>query len=298
MNHLLVRLKSSTAIAVILLIGVTAVWGWTFLGVKDAVSKMPVMDFLAIRFSIAAGTMILLRPKAIINISRRQLWHGIILGMMLGSAYITQTFGLQITSPATAGFITGMAVVLTPIVAWLVIKERIRFVTWVGVGLATTGLALLSLHGWVFGKGELLVLICAFCLAGHITGLGKWSSSHETYGLALVQIAMATIICLAAAAPGGIVAPPDSMVWITIGITAVLATSVAFIVQTWAQKLISSTQTAVILTMEPVFAGIFATTIGGEVLTPRAIVGAVCVIAAMLIVQLKAGSGTLAVHEP
>ena len=256
------------------------------------------MDFLAIRFSIAAGTMILLRPRAISNISRRQLWHGTILGIMLGSAYITQTFGLQITSPATAGFITGMAVVLTPIVAWLVVKEKIRFITWIGVALATIGLALLSLHGWVFGKGELLVLICAFCLAGHITGLGKWSSSHETYSLALVQIVIAALICLAAAAPGGITAPPDYMVWITIGITAILATSVAFVVQTWAQKLISSTQTAVILTMEPVFAGIFATAIGGEVLTPRTIVGAICVITAMMIVQLKAGSGTLAVHEP
>lgn len=298
MNHLFIRLKSSTGIAVILLIGVTAVWGWTFLGVKDAVLKMPVMDFLAIRFSIAAVTLILLRPKAISKISRRQSWHGIILGVLLGLAYITQTFGLQITSPATAGFITGMAVVLTPIVAWLVVKEKIRFVTWVAVGLATIGLALLSLQGWVFGKGELLVLLCAFCLAGHITGLGKWSSLHETYGLAMIQITVAALICLAAAAPGGIVAPPDFTVWITVGVTAILATSVAFVVQTWAQKLISTTQTAVILTMEPVFAGIFATTIGGEVLTPRSIVGAVCVITAMLIVQLKAGSGTLAIHEP
>ena len=298
MNHLLVRLKSSTGIAVILLIGVTAVWGWTFLGVKDAVLKMPVMDFLAIRFSIAAVTLILLRPKAISRMTRRQLWHGIILGVMLGSAYITQTFGLQITSPATAGFITGMAVVLTPIVAWLAVKEKIRFVTWVAVGLATVGLALLSLQGWVFGKGELLVLTCAFCLAGHITGLGKWSFLHETYGLALVQITIAALICIAAAAPGGIAAPPDFTVWITIGVTAVLATSVAFVVQTWAQKSISSTQAAVILTMEPVFAGIFAVAMGGEVLTLRTIIGAVFVISAMLMVQLKAGSGTLAVHEP
>ncbi|MCJ7605471.1 MAG: DMT family transporter [Dehalococcoidales bacterium] len=298
MNHLLAGLKSSTGIAVILLIGVTAVWGWTFISVKDAVLKMPVMDFLAIRFSIAAITLILLRPKTVSRISRRQLWHGIILGAMLGSAYITQTFGLQITSPATAGFITGMAVVLTPIVAWLVMKEKIRAVTWVAVGLETIGLALLSLQGWVFGKGEFLVLICAFCLAGHIVGLGKWTSIHETYGLAMVQVTVAALICLAAAVPGGIMAPPDFTVWTTVFITAILATSVAFVVQTWAQKLISSTQAAVILTMEPVFAGVFTTTIGGEVLTPRTIVGAVCVITAMLMVQLKAGSRTVSVHEP
>ena len=298
MNHLFVRLKSSTEIALILLIGVTAVWGWTFISVKDAVLKMPVMDFLAIRFSIAAVTLILLRPQVVSRISQRQLWHGTILGVMLGSAYITQTFGLQITSPATAGFITGMAVVLTPVMAWLLVQEKIKPLAWVAVGLATIGLALLSLHGWVFGKGEFLVLICAFCLAGHITGLGKWSSSYETYGLALVQIIIAAIVCLAAAVPGGLVAPPDFTVWTTIFITAILATSIAFIVQTWAQKLISSTQAAVVLTMEPVFAGIFAATIGGEVLTLRTIVGAVCVITAMLIIQLRAGSGTMAVHEP
>lgn len=157
---------------------------------------------------------------------------------------------------------------------------------------------MLGLHGRAFGKGELLVLICAFCLAGHITGLGKWSSSHETFGLAMVQITVTALICLAAAAPGGIAAPPDSIVWLTIGITALLATAVAFVVQTWAQKLISPTRTAVILTMEPVFAGIFATAIGGEVLTIRIIIGAVSVIAAMLMVQWKSGSKTLAVYEP
>jgi len=284
--------------AIILLIGVTAVWGWTFLGVKDAVLKMPVMDFLAIRFSIASVILILLRPKAILRVSRRQLWHGSILGALLGSAYATQTFGLRITSPATAGLITGMAVVLTPIIAWLVIKERIRGITWIAVGLATIGLALLSFQGWVFGRGELLVLVCAFCLAGHIIGLGKWSPFHETYGLALVQITVAALICLTAAAPGGIVPPPDTMVWITIGITAILATVVAFVVQTWAQKFISSTQAAVILTMEPVFAVIFATTLGSEMLTPRAIVGAVCVITGMLVVQLKSGSMNRAARQP
>lgn len=274
--------------AITLLVGVTAVWGWTFLSVKDAVLKMPVMDFLAIRFTIATVIMVLIRPKAVFRITRRQLRHGIILGILLGAAYIAQTFGLQITSPATAGFITGIAVVLTPVVAWLVLKEKIRFATWIAVVLATIGLALLSLHGWEFGRGELLVLLCACCLAGHITGLGRWAPLHEPYGLATVQIAVTAVMCFAAAAPDGIIIPPNYTVWTTIGVTAIFATALAFVVQTWAQKLISSTQTAVILTMEPVFAGLFATAFGGEVLGPRTIIGAICVIIAMLIVQLKA----------
>ena len=198
MKRLLHRLTSSTTLAITLLVGVTAVWGWTFLGVKDAVSKMPVMDFLAIRFAIATVTLVLLRPRAVFRVRGRQLWHGAVLGAFLGSAYITQTFGLQLTTPATAGFITGMAVVLTPVAAWLVLREKVRPVTWIAVALATAGLALLSLHGWAFGRGELLVLLCACCLAGHITGLGRWTSLHETYGLATVQIAMTAVICFAA----------------------------------------------------------------------------------------------------
>ncbi len=289
MNNLLSKLKSSAGLAVFFLLAVTAVWGWTFLIVKDAVEKMPVMDFLAVRFSVAAAAMLLINPKSIARTTKGGLWRGIVLGILLGSAYITQTFGLQITTPATAGFITGMSVVITPIVAWLVLKDRIRPTTWAAVALATAGLALLSLRGWTFGTGELLVLLCAFCLAWHINGLGKWSPRYDTYNLALIQIITSAVICLGAAAPGGIMAPPDLSVWITIIVTAVFATAVAFIVQTWAQRLISSTRTAVILTMEPVFAGVFAVTVGGEVLSTRSLIGGILVIAAMLMVQLLGG---------
>ena len=296
-DAILKKAASSAGLAVILLLGVTAVWGWTFLGVKDAVEKMPVMDFLAIRFSIAAVVMILLRPKFVTRLTKRQVWHGAILGTLLGSAYITQTFGLQITTPATAGFITGMSVVITPIVAWLVLRERIRYTTWIAVALATAGLGLLSLHGWAFGTGELLVLLCAFCLAWHIIGLSRWTALHDTYNLALIQVAVAAIICVAAAAPDGIMAPPDGTVWATIFITAVLATVVAFVVQTWAQKLISSTQTAVLLTMEPVFAGIFSVWLGGEAMTVRTGIGGGCVIAAMLMVQLLGNRKARAISQ-
>ncbi len=297
MNNLLVKLKSSAGLAVFFLLAVTAVWGWTFLIVKDAVEKMPVMDFLAVRFSVAAAAMLLLNPKTVRHTTKGGLWRGIVLGVLLGSSYITQTFGLQITTPATAGFITGMSVVITPIVAWLVLKEKIRPTTWVAVAMATAGLALLSLHGWTFGTGELLVLLCAFCLAWHITGLGRWSPRYDTWNLAFLQIVTSAVICLAAAAPGGIMAPPDLSVWITIIVTAVFATAVAFIVQTWAQRLISSTRTAVILTMEPVFAGVFAVTLGGEVLSPRSIIGGVLVIVAMLMVQLMGGQKSVTSPE-
>ena len=135
----------------------------------------------------------------------------------------------------------------------------------------------------------LLTLACAIFVAFHIIGLGQWSAEHETYGLALIQIATVAVISLATAAPGGITMPPDAEVWGTIGITAILATAVAFFVQTWAQSLVSPTHAAVVLTMEPVFAGVLSIALGREQVTLRIIFGALCVLAAMLIAQLKSG---------
>jgi drug/metabolite transporter (DMT)-like permease len=279
--------KSSRGLATIALIAVTAVWGWTFLGVKDAVAQMPVMDFLAVRFMVAAILLWVIHPRRLFNIKRRVIIRGVILGFLLGVAYITQTYGLRYVSPAVSGFITGMGVVFTPVFLWLVLHRKISIYVWIAVALAVAGLALLSLHGWAFGAGELLTLACAVFVAFHIIGLGIWSPHEDTYELTLVQIITVALMCLAAAAPGGVTLPPDGTTWITVGITAVLATAAAFFVQTWAQSLIVPAYTAVILTMEPVFAGIFAVVIGGDHLTARTIIGAGCVLAAMLIAQLK-----------
>ena len=279
--------RSSPTIALVALLAITAIWGWTFLIVKQSISRMPVMDFLAVRFTVATIVMLVLRPLSLRNMTRRGLWRAIVLGMVLGLGYITQTYGLLSASASVVGFITGMFVVLTPVVSWVWLRHKISRNTWFAVVLASIGLALLGLHGWSVGVGELLTLGCAFFLAIHIVGLGKWSSQHESYSLALGQIATVAIISVAAAAPGGITMPPDTAIWAAIGITAVLATALAFLVQTWAQSLLSPTQAAVVMTMEPVFAGIFAVVIGGEHLTLRIIGGAACVLAAIFIVQLK-----------
>ena len=283
--------KSSRALSVIALVGVTAVWGWTFLGVKEAIAKMPVMDFLAVRFALAAVLLLAIRPAVLFRIKRRTLWHGVVLGFLLGMSYITQTFGLRTVSPSVSGFITGMGVVFTPVFLWLILRRKIDRNTWIAVSLAVAGLALLSLHGWAFGTGELLTLGCAVFVALQIVALGEWSPQHDTYELTVVQITTVAVMCLVTAAPGGITVPPDLSVWVTVGITAVLATALAFFVQTWAQSLLTPSATAVILTMEPVFAGFFSIIIGGERPTVKAVIGAVCVLAAMLIAQVKTKPG-------
>jgi drug/metabolite transporter (DMT)-like permease len=281
--------KSSPMIALVALVGVTAVWGCTFLVVQDAIARMPVMDFLAWRFLVASVVMIALRPTCLRNVTRLELLRGVGLGTILGLGYIAQTYGLRYTSAATSGFITGMFVVLTPVMSWILLRRKTNRNTWMVIALATVGLALLSLNGWSVGIGELLTLGCAVFFAIHIVCLGEWSSQYEPYAFSLLQIGAVAVISLIAATPGGITIPPDLGVWGVIGITGVLATAVAFFVQTWAQSLVSATRAAVVMTMEPVFAGLFAVLIGGNRLTLRTLAGAACILAAMFIINLKSG---------
>jgi drug/metabolite transporter (DMT)-like permease len=286
---MLANWRSSPIIASVALVGVTAVWGYTFLVVQDAVASMPVMDFLAWRFLLASFVMIALRPTRLRTVTRLELLRGIGLGTVLGLGYIAQTYGLRYTSAAISGFITGMFVVLTPVMSWILLRRKTNRNTWMVVALATAGLALLSLNGWSVGIGELLTLGCAIFFAIHIVGLGEWSAQYEPYTFALLQIATVGIISLIAAIPEGIAVPPNTEVWGVVAITGVLATAVAFFIQTWAQSLISATRAAVVMTMEPVFAGLFAVIIGGDQLTLRTVVGAACILAAMLIINLRSG---------
>ncbi|MCD6391757.1 MAG: DMT family transporter [Dehalococcoidia bacterium] len=281
--------RASPMIASVAFVGVTAVWGYTFLVVQDAIAHIAVMDFLAWRFIVASIVMIALRPTCLRNVTRLELLRGIGLGTVLGLGYIVQTYGLRYTSAATSGFITGMFVVLAPVMSWILLRRKTNRNTWMIVALATVGLALLSFNGWSIGIGELLTLVCAVFFAVHIVGLGEWSSEYKPYSLALLQIATVAVISLIAATHKGITVPSDPGVWKAVMITGILATAVAFFVQTWVQSLISPTRAAVIMTMEPVFAGLFAIVLGGDQLTLRTLGGAACILAAMLIINLRSG---------
>jgi drug/metabolite transporter (DMT)-like permease len=279
--------KQSATLASLAMLLVTVVWGWTFVVVQEAVGRMPVMDFLAWRFLVAALVMIALRPNCWKGLTWQELWRGVVLGMVLGLGYITQTYGLRYASASVAGFITGMFVVFTPLIGWLFLRKKIEGKTWLAVALATAGLGLLGLHGWKLGTGELLLLGCAVCYALHILGLGEWSARYPIYRFSVLQVLTVAIIALAAAAPGGIMAPPDSGVWLGVGITALLATAGAFFVQTWVQSLVSPARISIVMTMEPVFAGVFGILLAHNPLTVRIGLGMLCVLASMIIVQIN-----------
>jgi drug/metabolite transporter (DMT)-like permease len=268
------------------LLAVTAVWGSTFVVVKDAVERMPVTDFLTWRFALAALAMLLLRPRSVAALGSGGRRAGLVLGIALGSGYLLQTLGLQTTSAAVSGFITGMFVVLTPLGAALLLREPPSGVAWLAVGVATVGLGLLSLHGFAIGTGELLTLGCAAAFALHIVGLGRWASSYDAFGLAVVQLLAVTALCGVVAGPGGLAVPPDLGVWAAVLLTALAATALAFVVQTWAQAHLPPTRAAVIMTMEPVFAGLIAVGVAGERFGARAAAGAVLVLAAMVLTEV------------
>lgn len=268
------------------LLAVTAVWGSTFVVVKDAVERMPVTDFLTWRFALAALAMLLLRPRSVASLGSQGRRAGMLLGLALGAGYLLQTLGLQTTGAAVSGFITGMFVVLTPLGAAVLLRQTPSRSAWVAVTLATVGLGLLSLQGLAVGRGELLTLGCAVAFALHIVGLGRWASSYNVFGLAVAQLLTVATMCAVVAVPGGLAVPPDAAVWGALLLTALAATAVAFVVQTWAQSHLPPTRAAVIMTMEPVFAGLFAVSAGGEHLRLRTLLGALIVLAAMVLTEV------------
>lgn len=266
---------------------VSAAWGLAFVVMKDAIEKQSVNSFLFSRFLVAVIAMVLLKPSVLKSINREILKKGFIAGLFLASGYILQTFGLALTGAAIAGFITGLYVVATPVIAAVLLKVRITAFTWACVAMATIGLALLSLKGWNLGVGEFLVFLCAIAFAAHIIALSRWSNGLDVYAMTIVQLATCALLTGVISFAQGYEAPVDLSGWLVVLYTAVICTAVAFVVQTWSQAHMSATKVAVILTMEVVFAALFAVIFGGESIAIRALLGGVLVVAAMFMIVLK-----------
>ena len=269
------------------LLGVAAAWGLAFVVMKDAIERQSVNNFLFTRFSLAVVVMVLIRPQVIKKFNKDLLLRGSMAGVFLGFGYIFQTLGLERTGAAITGFITGLYVVLTPLLASFILKERIGGFVWLCIFIATIGLALLSVQGFSVAFGEMLVLMSAIFFPAHIIALSKWSPGRDVYAMTVVQLTICALMAGIASIPEGYAPPPDRGVWAVVVFTAVFATAVAFIIQTWSQAHISATKVAVILTMEVVFAALFAVIFGGEVLTLQVLLGGLLVLLAMYLIVLR-----------
>jgi len=269
------------------LLAVSAAWGLSFVVMKDPIAKQSVNSFLFTRFLLAVIAMVALQPSVLKKMSGEILIKGFIAGLLLGSGFILQTLGLARAGAAITGFITGLYVVATPLIASIVLKIKISRFTWGCVLLATAGLALLSLNGWSIGTGEILVLLCAIAFGAHIVTLGQWSNGLDAYAITVVQLATCALLTGVISFGQGYEAPANLSGWIVIFYTAVVCTAVAFVIQTWSQAHISATKVAVIMTMEVVFAALFAVLFGGETLTLKVLIGGAMVLAAMFMIVLK-----------
>ena len=266
------------------LLATTAVWGGAFLVMKDSLVRQDVYSFLASRFILAAAFMFMYKPKSLTGLDRKFVKRAVLIGLLLCSGFIFQTFGLTQTTVSNTGFITGLYLVFTPLISWLLLKREIFKVQWLAVLVATIGLYFISFNGISVGIGEILVLISALLFAGQIVALGEWSDGENTYALTLIQILVSAVIFFALSLKDGFQMPPDNAVWSAVFYTAFFATFLGFLIQTKAQSVMSATVAGVLLAMETPFALFFGLYFDNDPITLRIISGGTLVLLAMALV--------------
>lgn len=264
----------------------TVMWGSTFPLTKELLERVPTLDYLAVRFAIAAAALALVAPRAVLRLSAQSRRRAGLLGLVYALAQMLQVGGLNHTSASVSGFVTGLYVVATPLLAAVLLHTRINRSTWLAVALATVGLAALSLQGFSVGFGEAITLASAVLYGLHIVGLAAWSRSGEALGMSIVQLATISAVCFVGTAPGGVVLPATRTDWTSVLYMALFAGAIGLLAQTWAQAHLPATRSAIIMSLEPVFAATFAIAYGGEHLTARLFVGGSLVLLAMLVVEL------------
>lgn len=271
------------------LIGVTLVWGSTFVVVKGALGGSSPFEFVALRFAIGFITLAAVFPRRLFRLSGSELRAGALIGFFLFLGYTFQTVGLQFTTAARAGFITGLSVLVVPLFAYLVLHHRIGVGVVVGIGLAAIGMYLLSFDGPIaISLGGLLVFCSAIAFAAHIVSISAYAPRFDPISLAIVQAgfvaALAGVVTLAVERP---IVLPSSTAWVGALYTGIVGVAAVLAVQTSVQRFTTPAHAALIFSLEPVFAALFAYVLAGEVFGPLGWVGAALILCGMLIAELK-----------
>ena len=271
----------SRTLANVALLGVTAVWGWTFVVVHEAIAIYGVLAFLAARFGLAAAAGGLIWGH---RLDRRSLRIGAGIGLVLAMGYLFQTWGLRHTTPTNSGLITGLFVVFAPVADRLLYGTRMQRLRWLAVALSLAGMVLLTGRAPThLAIGDLLTLICAIWLGVHTALLSRHAPDHDPRALATAQmLAMAALFLLLWPLAGPLKAPPRE-VWFAIVLTGIVASALAFAVQSAAQQHLPTSRAAILLATEPLFAGLFGYLLAGDRLGSLQVVGAVLILVAVLL---------------
>jgi drug/metabolite transporter (DMT)-like permease len=276
--------------ALLALIAVTAVWGFTFVQVKDALELYPLFAFLAVRFAIASVVLAVPAAGRLRTLGRPGWVAGAALGLLLALGYGLQTAGLERTTVSSAGFITGLYVVFTPLLALAVFRTPVGGAVWVGVGLAVVGLAMLTGVGAGDPVGDLLVLLGSAAYSVQIVLMERYAPRHDP--IAFTQVEMLAAFggfAVVAVALGQLEVPHGWTVWSALLVTGIFASALAFLVQTWAQRRTSATRTALAFAMEPVFAGFFGFWLAGDRLGAIGWTGCALIMTGILVAEPEAG---------
>ncbi|HEV2287594.1 MAG TPA: DMT family transporter [Candidatus Acidoferrales bacterium] len=285
------RIQADLALALCALI-----WGATFVVVKDALAAASVFVFNALRFSLAAAVMALVYWRALRKMDRATFFAGALIGCFMFGGYTFQTLGLKFTTPSKAAFITGAGVVMVPVLLAIFWKRRVHRWVWAGALAALVGLYYLTVPRSGFealNVGDFLALGCAVMFALHIIVIGRYSSRHSVGALSLLQVGMTalfTSLCLPVL--DATRWEPPRLHWtpnlvFAVLITAVGATALCFSLQVWAQQYTTPTHTAILISLEPVFAALTSVCIAHEVISRRVLLGAALVFIGILLAEMK-----------
>ena len=286
--------KTSSLRADLALVGVCAIWGFTFPSTQLALRDTRPLTFICIRFVLASLALGLIFRRRVFRLPRAGWGYGLLLGLFLAAGTVLQTIGLKYTTAPRSAFITALYVVLVPFMMLLIERVRPRLVSIVAVALATVGLYLItSPDASGINLGDLLTVFCAVAFAVHIVLIEMATAKYDPIALAFWQVTIAGSFCLLA-----LPLAEDPMfrltAWSLTGVlvNSFLATALAFTVQVWAQRETAATHAAVIFTAEPVFATLFAYFLQGATLEPAAILGAGLVLAGIVLIQIRARGKT------
>ena len=269
------------------LLGNTVIWGVTFVLVKDALHDVSPLVYLALRFTLAAIVLGLVYGR---KLKRASLRDGAIAGVFLFLGYLFQTTGLQYTSPSKSAFYTSLSIPMVPLLASLVYRSAPKWMEVAGIVVATGGMLLLTTEGSriVWDRGSLLSLLCAVAFAGHIVAVGYFAERSSFETIAVMQVTTAALLA-AVSIPFLEHArlKTSLVVVVAVVVTAWLATALAFTVQAWAQQITTSSRTALIYTLEPVWAWITSWALTGERLSAPGALGGLLILGGVLLVELK-----------
>lgn len=272
------------------LIGITLLWGGTFLIVHQAMRHSGPLFFVGLRFGTAALMALPFALPVLRGVTRREWLAGTMIGSGIFCGYTLQTWGLQTIPSSTSAFITAAYVPLVPILQWAILRRRPRLASWIGVALAFVGLLLIAApaEGLSLGRGEALTLVSTLAIALEIIFISLWAGRVDVARVTFIQLAVTSLLAFACMVPAGEAVPPFSWIVTLSACGLGLMTALIQLVMNWAQRSVSATRATLIYAGEPVWAGLIGW-IAGERLPASALLGGVLVVAAVIVSEIRFG---------